>query len=188
MTMNISRISALAFVALLAGGGVASAQQASAMNPQMAGHGWDPAAMHQRMEARRATRLKALHDVLAIRPDQEGAFQAFTAAMTPPDRGLDGRAGGEPANSMDDGAAQAMTTPERVDRMTQRMDERMARRRDAVQRGAAAAKALYAALDPNQRRVMDALPMLRGPRDGQGGHRWGGHGMGGHGMDGHDQG
>lgn len=187
--MNMSRISALALVAVLAGGGVASAQQASAMHPE--GHGWDPAAMHQRMEARRATRLKALHDVLAIRPDQEGAFSAFAAAMTPPER-----APGERAKSMDDQAVQAMTTPERVDRMTQRMDERMARRRDAAQRGAAAAKALYAALDPAQRRVMDALPMLRGGHDGQDAHRWGGrgeggmggHGMDGHGMDGHDPG
>jgi hypothetical protein len=182
--MKLARVSALALVAALAGGGIAAAQQGPAPRPAMASRGWDPAAMHQRMEARRATRLKALHDVLAIRPDQEGAFAAFAAATQRPER-----TPGERPTGMGDGVAMAaMTTPERIDRMTQTMDARMARRREAMERRAAAAKSLYAALDPQQRRTMDALPLLRGPRDRMGGRGWRGRGMGGRGMDGHGQG
>jgi hypothetical protein len=135
--------------------------------------------MRARMEARRALRLKALHDVLAIRPDQEGAFTAFTAAMRPPEAAPGAKAEGM---GSDRAAMANMTTPERVDMMTQRMQARMNRRQERLQRRAAATKALYAALNPDQRKVMDALPLLGGDR-GRGG--WGkGRGMGGRGMDG----
>jgi hypothetical protein len=66
--------------------------------------------------------------------------------------------------------------------MAQRMQDHMARRQAAFQRRAAATKALYASLSPEQRRAIDALPMLRG------GHGGWGTGPGGHGMDGHGQG
>jgi hypothetical protein len=140
------------------------------------------------MEARRAARLHALHDVLAIRPDQEGAFTAFAAALRSPERAPGAKAEGMGA----DRAAMAnMTTPERLDMMAQRMQARMGRRQERLQRRAAATKALYAALNPEQRRVMDALPLLAGGRGHGGwgkGRGMGGHGMDGHGMDGHGEG
>jgi hypothetical protein len=63
----------------------------------------------------------------------------------------------------------AMTTPERLDRMAQMMDQRETRRRAAFERRAAATKALYAALSPEQRHTLDALPAL----EGHGDHGWG---------------
>jgi hypothetical protein len=182
--MSNSRIAALALIAVLAGASAASAQQPPP-SPGMQHRGWDPAQMRARTEARRAERLKALHDVLGIRPDQEGAFQAFAASTHRPERPV-----GQAQHSPDgDRAAMAnMTTPERLDRMAQRMQERTARRQEAFARKAAAIKALYAALGPDQRRTLDALPMLRGHKGRRGG--WGkGHGWGGHGgMEGHGQG
>jgi hypothetical protein len=122
-------------------------------------------------EAMRMRREKMLHDLLQIKPDQEAAFHAFTASMTPPPR--DGKAG---PGRYGPGAAPSMpmTTPERLDRMAARMAERQAR----FQKVAAATKTFYAALTPDQRRAFDAMPMMHGG----GGHgRWehGGHGFGG---------
>jgi hypothetical protein len=177
---------ALALVAGLAGASAAWAQETPSAAAAAQNRAWDPAQMRARMEARHAERLKALHDVLAIRPDQEGAFQAFAATMQHPPR----PAGAGSRTMGGDRAAMAnLTTPERLDRMAQRMQERTAKRQEAFARRAAATKALYAALGPDQRRTMDALPMLRGGHGerhgGWGkGRGWGGHG----GMDGRGQG
>ena len=130
------------------------------------------AMMREHMEHRRAEHLRLLHDALAIRSDQEGAWQAFTAATTPqakagehhwgPDgKGPDGK-GGE---------HQQLTTPERLDRMQARLAERTA----AFQRPAAAVKALYAALTPTQQRTFDALSRLHGMHGGFGRGGMGGH-------------
>jgi hypothetical protein len=67
--------------------------------------------------------------------------------------------------------------------MDQRMRERTARREEMFARRAAATKALYAALGPDQRRTLDALPLLRGGHrqgwgKGRDGHQWGGPGRG----------
>jgi protein CpxP len=118
------------------------------------GH-WDSAKMREHMEARHAERDKALHDVLGIQPGQEAAFAAFTSAMKPPEWRHDGE-------HHDASGRMAMTTPERLDRMKARMDERFAAMREAFDKRAAATKTLYAALDPHQRAVMDALPELTG--------------------------
>jgi hypothetical protein len=142
---------------------VASAQDQSPPPGQGgpgARHGWDPAAMKERMEARRAEHAKLLHDALSIRPDQEAAFQAFTTAMTPEPRE---RGQGEHR----DGARHELTTPERLDRMEKRMAEHQAK----FQRRAEAIKAFYAALSPEQQRTFDALGALRG--HGRGGHEGG---------------
>ena len=64
-----------------------------------------------------------------------------------------------------------MTTPERLDAMGRIMDERTQRMRERFQRRAAAVKALYAALSPDQRHTLDALPGLMGPGMGMGGDR-----------------
>ncbi len=172
--MITARLTALALIAALAGASSVLAQEPPAAPP--AHRTWDPAQMRARMEERRTARLHALHEALGIRLDQEAAFAAFAAAtMRPPE---DGRQGLHPGATGADRAALAnLTTPERLDRMGQRMQEHIARRQEAFARRAGATKALYSALSPGQRRTMDALPLLRG------GHRegWGkgnGHGMG----------
>jgi len=175
--MNRLHLSAVALVASLATAAVAQAQDAPATAPAPAvGKSWqggpDRAAMRQQMEARRAERLKALHDALNIKSDQESAFAAFATAMQPPARGQRGPDDGRKA---DLAALAALTTPERLDRMSQMMDERMARMKDAFQKREAATKALYAALSADQKRTMDALPNLArhgqlwGDRPGRGG-------------------
>ena len=106
--------------------------------------------MHDRQEAH----AKALHAILNLRPDQEAAFQAFQAAMTPPPR--------EHHEHMDQAAAAAMTTPQRLDRMADRMakhDADFRRRADAI-------KAFYAALGPDQQRAFDAMHEMGGHRGG----------------------
>jgi hypothetical protein len=165
--MIAARLSTLALIAALAGASSVLAQEPPAA--PSAQRTWDPAQMRARMEEHHAQRLHALHDVLGIRPDQEAAFAAFAAAMRPPEGGRQGvRPGGMGA---DRGGLANLTTPERLDRM----QELFARRQEMFARRAAATKALYSALGPEQRRTLDALPLLRG------GHRggWGGgHGMG----------
>jgi len=113
------------------------------------------------MEEMRARREKTLHDVLAIKPDQEGAFRAYLAAAAPPP--MDRDRAGRPAR-------EAMTTPERLDRMAAQMADRQAR----FQKVAAATKTFYAALTPDQRRAFDALPMMMAGPEGRGGRM--GHG------------
>jgi hypothetical protein len=114
------------------------------------------------MQERRQARAKALHEILDIRPDQEAAFQTFVTSMRPPEGG----AGIRPHGMDDEGAMAQLTTPERLDRMAQRMAERQSR----FQQHAAAVKAFYATLSPQQKRAFDALPGLMG----MGGHREGG--------------
>ena len=162
-----ARVSALAFAAALGFAAVAQAQPAPPPPPPppgMAMHAWnrdgggDPRAMHA-MHA--AARLKALHDALNIRPDQEGAFQAFAASMKP-EPGPDGP-GGPGADGMRDSSdMRRMTVPERLDQMARKLDERVARMREGLARHAAAVKALYAVLSPEQRHTLDALPILIG--------------------------
>ena len=145
--MFTARLPALALIAALAGASAVQAQDAPAAPGAPGAHRtWDPAQFRARMEARRAERLKALHDVLAIRPDQESAFQSFAAAIKPPERTPGDHPGGKGGD-----------------------------------RAELATKALYSALSPEQRRAMDALPLLRGGHDGDHGRghgHWGGHGMG----------
>ena len=58
--------------------------------------------------------------------------------------------------------------------MAKMMDERMARMHERFQRHATAVKALYAVLNPEQRRTLDALPALMGRGTGMAmGHRGG---------------
>ena len=181
MTKIIRMLSAAA----LAGGltlslaAAANAQQDAPPLPPgaQAGHDhqWDPAKMRQHMEERRQHHQQVLHDALGIRADQEGAWQAFTASSHPPDgdRGPGMRHHGGPSGG--DGQQAELTTPQRLDRMAQRISERQARfaqRSDAIKR-------FYAALDGRQQKTFDALVMARGGGHGMGGG-WGHHGgMGG---------
>lgn len=126
---------------------------APGMDPGMDHGAWE-ARMHERAEAR----AKALRDVLNLRPDQEAAFQALQAAMKPPESMRDHRG--------DQAEMAGLTTPDRLDRMAARMNERQA----AFQRRATAIKQFYAVLSPAQQHAFDALPDLMGDgRRGPGG-------------------
>jgi periplasmic protein CpxP/Spy len=109
-------------------------------------------------QAEQAQRLTAL---LNLRADQQPALQAFLAAMAPERHEHNG---GPPA-----GAEKAqLTTPQRLDRMA----DRMAKHEAAFHQRADAIRTFYAALSPEQQRAFDALPMLM-----MGGHQRGGHDM-----------
>jgi len=122
-------------------------------------------------KAREQRRAKFLHDILNIRADQETAFQAFIADMTPPMRDhmdmAEHKDGGEPK----DAAEAPLTTPERLDRMA----AFMAKRQAAFQHRADAIKRFYAVLGPEQKRAFDALHAMGGGEE-RGGGREGGEG------------
>jgi hypothetical protein len=134
-------------------------------------HRWgDRTQMRERMQARRQQRLQVLHDALGLRSDQESAWQAFAAASAPPAEGRRPEEGRPPEG------AQALTTPERLDRMQRRMEERRVR----FEQRAAAIKRFYAVLDARQQKTFDALVGAReggrmgfGRRFGDGPGRWG---------------
>ena len=118
----------------------------------------DPARMHERMQARMAQRQARLKEMLQITPAQEGAWNAWSAAMQPP------------ANwkRPDRAELERLTTPERIDRMRTMRTERIG----MMDRRADATKAFYASLNPIQKRVFD----LETARRGHEGGRHGGHG------------
>jgi hypothetical protein len=127
--------------------------------------GGDRQKLFEDMQHRREQRL---HDLLQIKPDQETAFRTFVSSLQqlrPQRQG--GAAAGAPGAP---GAGQrgprrggpqgqepmTMTTPERLDRQLQRMTEAQQR----LQKQAAAVKTFYAALAPDQRKVMDEFPSM----------------------------
>jgi protein CpxP len=157
--MNLLLRASASLAAMAAVVSVAYAVQAQDQAPSAQGPSGEQRAarMHDRQEAH----AKALQAVLNLRPDQQAAFQAFQAAMTPQP--------GQRHEHMDRAAADAMTTPQRLDRMADRMTKREAefrRRADAI-------KSFYAALSPDQQRAFDAMPMLRGGDRGMGHDRMG---------------
>jgi protein CpxP len=161
---GLASLAALTGAVCLAGAGFAQ-DAPSGAPPSAAAHEHWAEHMREHVEAR----AKRLHDILNIQPGQDVAFQAFIASMTPPE------GEGGPHGHHDMAEMQALTTPERLDRMA----DRMAKRQAQFQRRADAVKAFYAALDPGQKRAFDALHgMMRG------GHHGGGHGFGGHGWGG----
>lgn len=146
---------ALVLAAMLAGAGVSTfaAQDAARPdnNPRAEHHRMDPAKMEE-MHAKRSAELK---EKLKITPAQEGAWNAFTTAMKPPDRNA--------AQRPDRAELEKLPTPERLDKMralrTQHMNDMAA----AMDKRDQATKTLYAALTPEQQKVFDAQ---RGPRHG----------------------
>jgi protein CpxP len=108
--------------------------------------------MHEMMEQH----AKRLHDILNLRPDQDGALHTFLASMAPEHRDHEGMKRDRP----DDMGT--LTTPQRLDRMAARMSEHQAQ----FQARASAIRQFYAALSPEQQRAFDALPpmMMRGHR------------------------
>lgn len=134
----------------------------------------DPAAMQARMTERFNQRMEKLKTVLQLKPAQEGAWTAFTAAMQPSAAMMAARR----QNHTD---MEKLTTPERIDKMQAlkaQRDAQMTKRGDAV-------KTFYAALAPEQQKAFDAISMrggMMGGGKGGGGHHGGGMGQGGHGM------
>jgi hypothetical protein len=122
----------------------------------------------------RGERFDRLKTMLQLRPDQDAAFQAFKAAMTPPERA--------PGEWRKGGAEDDLTTPQMLDRREQRMAEMKAR----FDRTKAATLTFYAALSPQQQKAFDVISR----RDRMGGDMRGGMGPGMRfrGMDGHRDG
>ncbi|WP_294766816.1 Spy/CpxP family protein refolding chaperone [uncultured Rhodoferax sp.] len=140
---------ALVLAAMLAGAGASAfAAQGSGERPESSPraehHRMDPAKMEE-MHAKRSAELK---EKLKITPAQEGAWNAFTAAMKPPTR--------DTAQRPDRAELEKLPTPERLDKMralrTQHMNDMSA----AMDKRDQATKALYAALTPEQQKVFDA--------------------------------
>jgi Spy/CpxP family protein refolding chaperone len=155
--MTTARVSLKSLVAagLLATIGIAASAQSAApttTDGKPAHH-----AMHQRdpakMQAFIAKRQAALKAKLAITPEQESAWQAFTASMQPPAR---------TGTRMSREDFAKLTTPERIDQMRAHRAERQA----AMDQRAEATKTFYAALTPDQQKVFDANTMR--PRHGSG--------------------
>ncbi|MDR0458324.1 MAG: Spy/CpxP family protein refolding chaperone [Burkholderiaceae bacterium] len=138
----------LAAAALAGLGTVALAQQSASLAPPAPGA---PAAEHrhitpeqwrERMAQRRAEHMAHFKAALGITPDQEGAWNQFTTAMQPP-------APPQPAGQRGDWAR--LTTPERIDRMAQRMAERQQRFKQMGE----AIKTFYGQLTPGQQKIFD---------------------------------
>jgi hypothetical protein len=171
MTKRTAYFAAVAGAAALALGGAALVQAATPATPapgapaaSSAAHpGWQ--AMREQRQARHAERAKLLRDALNLKPAQEKAWTTFQAAMQPP-AGM-----GPRGDRMNPQAKQAMTTPQRLDRMA----DMMARRQAMFAERAKTVKTFYAVLDSAQQRTFDAFT-ARG---------MGGMGMMGHGRRGH---
>jgi periplasmic protein CpxP/Spy len=140
---------------LLAAFGLAASAQTPAPGPMggdMPRHGMrdhmDPAKMQEHMAKRQA----ALKQKLQIASAQEGAWNAWTAAMKPGD-----------FKRAERGEMEKLTTPERIDRMRAMREQHLAQ----MDKRAEATKAFYASLTPEQKKTFDA-ETAHGPR---GGHR-----------------
>lgn len=147
----IRRLSTLAALGLCAVAAPAGAQMGPP-HDMMFERGPPSPEMEKEMAEHRAQMARDMHTVLRLRPDQEKAWEAFQAAMTPPPR-PDKPPGPPPMGA---------TTPERLDLMGKHMAQMEAHRA----RMDAATRAFYAALSPEQQQVFDALERLRGPHGG----------------------
>jgi hypothetical protein len=171
--MSFSSKSFIAAAACVAAFGLAAGAFAQDNPPPPAGGPGGPAGAHafadhmmERMRQHEAERTKALHDVLNIRPDQEAAFQAYTVALHPAHDGAKWRHGPRQGGPGDPAAAPPATTPEKLDRLVARLQERQQR----MQARVTAIKTFYAVLSPEQQHTFDSLPLLRGgDRNGRGG-------------------
>lgn len=135
----------------------------------------DPAQFAERQAKRKEMRqlraerrLAALKLKLQVSAAQEGAWNAWTAAMKPAQR-----------QRMDRDAIEKMTTPERIDNMRAQRAVRIAE----MDRRGDATKTFYAALSADQQKVFDGLRFSKRGKDGKRGGRGHGHhhGHGGHG-------
>ena len=168
---------------LLAGAGLYASAQTAAPAPapgaeqhrgMMGQHGpMDPAKMHEAMAKRHAQHMADFKTVLRITPAQEGAWNAFTASMTPP-------AGGMMAHNPEDRAKmraefEKLSTPERLEKMRALRTGHQAKMNAEMDKHLAAVKTFYAALSPEQQKVFDITHKRMAERHmGHGMHREGG--------------
>jgi periplasmic protein CpxP/Spy len=139
------RYQPLIAAALLATFGLAANAQTPPPGPMsgdmpqhgMREHRMDPAKMQEHMAKRQA----ALKQKLQLTPAQDGAWNAWTAAMKPGD-----------FKRPDRGELEKLTTPERIDRMRAMRDQHLAQ----MDKRAEATKAFYASLTPEQKKTFDA--------------------------------
>jgi hypothetical protein len=154
----------LLLAAALAGlGTVALAQSdapaAAASAPVTAQHRHGtPEQWHERMAQYHAKHMADLKAALAITPEQEGAWSQFEAAMQPP----------QPQPRGERGEWAKLTTPERIDRMEQRMAERQ----QHFKQMGDAVKTFYAQLTPPQQKTFDQRAMRFGEERAQGRFGW----------------
>jgi len=168
MTASFPRMALIAGLAAPFGLATASLAQSPPPAPPTpaAAHAWghgDPAEMRAHM----AEHLRA---ALQLQPSQDAALNAFLDAMRPPG-GTEQRGWHRQPGEMTH-----LTTPERLDKMLARADERHARMVAHV----AAVKQFYAQLTPSQQKAFDVMaPMMMIHRHGgfgdHGFHRDGGH-------------
>ena len=140
--------------------GYASAQngpsKGEAAKPGMhAMQGKDAEHMGMRMKYH-MQRLKA---ELKLTPEQEPAWAAMASAMTPPER----------PPRPDRAEMEKLSMPERLDKMKQMMSQHHEARVAEMDKHAAAVKAFYAVLTPEQKKTFDAKAMpsrMHGPHHG----------------------
>ncbi len=104
------------------------------------------------------SQAQRLREALRLRPDQDGALQAFVQAMTPPTAAMERMRRREEATA-------SLPTPQRLDMMLAGMDEMRAMTVARID----ATKRFYAQLTPLQQRAFDAFQADRG--GGSGGPR-----------------
>ncbi len=124
----------------------------------------------QRMQARGAQRLAALKDDLKLMPQQEGAWEAFRAALQP---NPDARSRMTALRT----DLRTLPTPERIDRMRELRRERNA----AMDQRFDAARTFYAQLSAEQQKTFDEKAMQDGRMGRHGRHHGQRGGMGEHG-------
>lgn len=99
-------------------------------------------------QARADLDAQDLQTVLRIQPNQQPAFKAWLATMTPP-----------PPPALPEPPTQPPTAPQMLDLMAKHDAERAAHMGQRM----SATRSLYAALSPDQQKVFDALQRLRRP-------------------------
>jgi hypothetical protein len=134
--------------------------------PMMQGDGYGPGGGKQgRMEqgrhdpARHQQRMEQMRERLGITAEQEPAWQAFTTQMDAQRERM--QAHHTQMRAQWD-ADEAVSMPERIQRRSEFMTERLA----AMQEMSAALETLYAQLTPEQQELMDQAPIMRGGRHG----------------------
>jgi hypothetical protein len=155
--------------ALLASAAFATqAQPAAPANP-MPMHPGMQQHMQERMQEHMQRRLEGFKRILQITPAQEGAFNAWAAAMLPSQQAM------QQQRALHEEMSK-LTTPERIDRMRQLRTERNA----AMDRRFDATKTFYAQLTPSQQKAFDEASMRflddhhgRGHRGHGPHHGWG---------------
>ncbi|CAN5377531.1 hypothetical protein BH10PSE5_BH10PSE5_07790 [soil metagenome] len=160
---------ALAAIALFALAGPAAAQPPGPPPGMGAMHGMPGMPDHDQMQAKMAEHMaqmdKDMHTILRLRPDQEVAWRALRDAMHPP---------GGPDKMMMDQPSTPQTTLQHLDAMDRMGAEHQAQHAKM----AAALRAFYAALSPEQQAAFDALHRMGG-MGGPGGGPMMMHGMAG---------